>query len=114
MKIKLLKRWKWICLLFIGHKPQFNSAIYRTVFGDRFFCWFIKYHRLYSAIKLECDILGVKPNRLWKKEHPLHDKYAPSSRLRRKSRSVFCCDFDFNSLYPSSSFLSPPNYIKNL
>lgn len=109
MKIRLLKRWKWFCLILIGHKHQFNAATYRTVFGDRFFCWFIKYHHLYSAIKLECDILGVKPNRLWKKDHPLHAKYAPSSRLRR--RSIFYRDFDFNSLYP---FLSPPKYIENL
>ena len=97
MKTKLLKKWRWL-YKFCRMKSKFftQASAYRSSFGDLFFCLYIKHHHLYEAIKLECDILGVKPLWIWRENHPFHSKYAPSCRLRVKK---FVCDFDFASMY---------------
>jgi hypothetical protein len=59
---------------------------------------------LYETIKLECDVIGVKTNGIWRENHPLHSKYAPSCRLRVKK---FVCDLDFASMY-----MAPIHFIK--
>lgn len=100
MKIKLLKKWRWL-YKFCRMKSKFftQADAYRSSLGDLFFCWYIKHHHLYEVIKLECDVLGVKPLWIWRENHPLHSKYAPSRHLRVKK---FICDIDFASMYMTS------------
>ena len=108
MKTKLLKKWRWL-YKFCRMKSKFftQAGAYHSSFGDLFFCWYIKHHHLYEAIKLECDVLGVKPLWIWREKHPLHRKYAPSCRLRVKK---FVCDIDFASMYMTS--FRPIQFIK--
>ena len=104
MKTKLLKKWRWrykFCRMKSKFFNQFSA--YCSTIGDLFFCRHIKHHHLYEEIKLECDVLGVKPSLIWRENHPLHSKYAPSCRLRVKR---FVCDFDFAFLYPTQIHLS--------
>ena len=99
MKTKLLKKWRWL-YKFRRMKSKFftQAGAYRSSLGDLFFCWYIKHHHLYEAIKLECDILGVNPLWIWRENHPLHSKYAPSCRLKSRARAPVC-DLDFASMY---------------
>lgn len=85
MKTKLLKKWRWL-YKFCRMKSKFftQAGAYRSSLGDLFFCWYIKHHHLYEAIKLECDVLGVKPLWIWRENHPLHNKYAPIIQIQVK------------------------------
>ena len=108
MKTKLLKKWRLLYKLCkLKSKFLTPASAYHSAFGDLFFCWFIKHHHLYEAIKLECDVLGVKPLWIWRENHPLHSKYAPSCCLRVKK---FVCDLDFASMYVTS--IHPIHFIE--
>ena len=100
MKTKLLKKWRWHYRFCRMKSKKFSTEVsaYRSTLGDLFFCRHIKHHHLYEEINLECDVLGVKPSLIWRENHPLHSKYAPSCRLRVKR---FVCDFDFAFMYPT-------------
>ena len=105
MKIKLLKKWRWhykFCRM--KSKKFFTQAgAYRSTLGDWFFCRYIKHHHLYEEIKLECDVFGVKPSLIWRENHPLHSKYAPSHRLKSRFFNYInsAGSLDFASMYPA-------------
>ncbi len=103
MKTKLLKKWRWL-YKFCRMKSKFftQAGAYHSSLGDLFFCWYIKHHHLYEAIKLECDVLGVKPLWIWRENHPLHSKYAPSYRFKSRFSNYLnsAINLDFASLYP--------------
>ena len=111
MKTKLLRKWKLLYKLCnLKFKFLTSASAYRSLFGDLFFCWFIKHHHLYETIKLECDILGEKPCWLWRENHSLHKKYAPSHRFKRRFSYYLysSMSLDFASLYPFQMISSVP------
>jgi len=105
MNTRLLKWWKLVYKVSRLETKFFTlQSAYRTSLGDLFFCLFIKHHHLYETIKLECDVVGCSCRLIWRKEHPLHAKYAPSYRVKSRFASFLNhgINLDFASMYPVS------------
>lgn len=93
MKTKLYRKWLKYCKCF--NKKSYK--MYASALGDIFFEKYIKYSRFWPKIKVECDLNGCIPKRIYCQDHLLHS-YCPSVRF---NKWWYTSDLDFSYMYPT-------------